>query len=98
MAEAEAALAAGVPEGDSVQPALIKAQEIVSELLRGLDPEKGGEIAGNLRRLYIFVWERLAQAALLGPGGGQPLAEARQVWGKLSAIWDEVDLPDDGMR
>lgn len=90
MAEAEAALASG--NLDAARPALLKAQEVVAELVRALDPEKGGEVAGNLRRLYIFVWERLVRAGLVvGPAAGQSLAEARQVWGKLAAVWDEVD-------
>ena len=89
MAQAEDGLNTGSPE--AVRPALLKAQEIISELLKALDFEKGGELAENLRRLYIFVWERLVLADLGGPEASGALAEARQVWGKLSAAWEEVD-------
>ena len=39
-----------------------KAQDIISELNAVLDMEAGGEIAANLRRLYVFMSNRLSQA------------------------------------
>jgi len=39
-----------------------KAQDIITELNAVLDMEAGGEIAGNLRKLYFFMNERLSQA------------------------------------
>ncbi len=36
-----------------------RAQDIVTELLVGLDYERGGEIAGNLNRIYNFVLRQL---------------------------------------
>ncbi len=89
MAEAEAGFSGGDPE--AARLALFKTQEIVSELLKALDFEKGGGLAENLRRLYIFVWERLVEAAVGGPAAVGALAGARQVWTSLSAAWDEVD-------
>jgi flagellar protein FliS len=38
---------------------LIHAQRVVEELDRAVDEDKGGEIAGNLRRLYDFLVQRL---------------------------------------
>ncbi len=41
---------------------LIKAQNIINELNAVLDMEKGGQIAANLRSLYNFMNNNLAQA------------------------------------
>ncbi|MEJ2648154.1 MAG: flagellar export chaperone FliS [Sedimentisphaerales bacterium] len=39
-----------------------KAQDIINELNAVLDMEAGGEIAANLRKLYLFMNKRLAEA------------------------------------
>lgn len=39
-----------------------RAQDIINELNAVLDMEAGGEIAENLRRLYLFMGRRLSQA------------------------------------
>ena len=39
-----------------------KALDIINELNVVLDMDAGGEIAGNLRKLYIFMNNRLSQA------------------------------------
>lgn len=41
--------------------ALKRAQDIITELNISLNPE-AGEIAGNLRSLYLFIYDRLLQA------------------------------------
>ena len=41
---------------------LNKALDIINELNVILDMDAGGEIAGNLRKLYIFMSNRLSQA------------------------------------
>ena len=42
--------------------AILKAQEIITELQVSLDMEKGGEIAKNLMSLYLFFNEELMNA------------------------------------
>lgn len=42
--------------------AILKAQEIITELQVSLDMEKGGEIAKNLMALYIFFNRQLTDA------------------------------------
>ncbi|MHC4259300.1 MAG: flagellar export chaperone FliS [Planctomycetota bacterium] len=39
-----------------------KAQDIITELNAVLDVDAGGEIAANLRKLYLFMNDRLSQA------------------------------------
>ncbi|MBL7185323.1 MAG: flagellar export chaperone FliS [Phycisphaerae bacterium] len=39
-----------------------KALDIITELNAVLDMNAGGEVAGNLRKLYFFMNERLSQA------------------------------------
>jgi flagellar protein FliS len=41
---------------------LNKAQAIIDELNVSLDMEAGGEVAENLRRLYVFMYTHLSQA------------------------------------
>jgi flagellar protein FliS len=48
-----------------VQNATIdKAQALIGELLKGLDYERGGEIAANLDGLYRYLYDRLSHANL----------------------------------
>jgi flagellar protein FliS len=39
-----------------------RAQDIINELNAVLDMESGGEIAANLRKLYVFMSKRLTEA------------------------------------
>ncbi len=41
---------------------VIKAWEIVNELRRSLDEERGGEIGRSLRDLYVYMQNRLVEA------------------------------------
>ena len=41
---------------------IIKAKDIINELNMVLDMEAGGEIAANLRRLYLFMNRHLSEA------------------------------------
>ncbi|MDC7227948.1 MAG: flagellar export chaperone FliS [Spirochaetales bacterium] len=47
---------------DTVNNAIIKAQDIITELMVSLDFDKGGEIAKNLYSLYVFFNQQLMQA------------------------------------
>ena len=39
-----------------------RAQDVINELNAVLDMESGGEIAANLRKLYVFMSKRLSEA------------------------------------
>ena len=49
---------------ESAHNYLIRARNIISELLATLKPEKAGEMGANLRQLYIYMFNRLVQANL----------------------------------
>jgi flagellar protein FliS len=55
-----------VEEGrlDSASADLVRGQEIILELVAGLDYERGGDLAANLGGLYRFMYETLLQANL----------------------------------
>lgn len=64
---------------------ILKAQEIVSELLACLNLEQGGEIAQNLKQLYLYFINQLVQAnirkdkTLLNEVEGR-IRELRSAW------------------
>lgn len=54
----------GIEAGDYATKGqhISKAQDIINELNAVLDMDAGGEIAVNLRQLYVFMVKRLAEA------------------------------------
>jgi flagellar protein FliS len=54
----------GLEEGrmDGAAADLIRGQEIVLELMAGLNFDKGGTLAVHLRDLYLFMYDTLVQA------------------------------------
>ncbi|MFZ2956826.1 MAG: flagellar export chaperone FliS [Candidatus Ozemobacteraceae bacterium] len=67
---------------------LLRVQAIVTELLTALDKEKGGEIAKNLERLYIFFLEQLSQANI--KKDPKPLRDIRPLIEDLRNTWAEA--------
>lgn len=53
---------------DDASADLVRAQEIVLELVAGLDLERGGALAANLRELYLFIYKTLLEANLRKDG------------------------------
>jgi flagellar secretion chaperone FliS len=47
---------------DTAHADIIRGQEIVLELMTGLDLDRGGDLASNLRDLYIYMYQTLVQA------------------------------------
>ena len=47
---------------ESVHNNLVKAKDIVAELLGSLDTESAGEVGSNLKQLYLFMYNRLIDA------------------------------------
>ena len=59
-----AQLAIGDGRLESASADLVRGQDIILELVAGLDLEQGGELAANLRDLYLFMYQTLLQANL----------------------------------
>jgi flagellar secretion chaperone FliS len=59
--------ATAIADGDigAAHTSLVGAQAIVDELNLTLDLDRGGQLAGNLRRLYGYCSERLLEANLV---------------------------------
>ena len=77
---------------------LIRAQDIILELLYALDQEmlnKGDALALNLQRLYLYGYRRLVYANIhLDP---EPIKEVIGLMGNLLQAWEEVvaNQPDE---
>ena len=47
---------------EKINSHILKAQEIVSELMASLNTEKGGQVANNLMAIYSYFYQQLLQA------------------------------------
>jgi len=67
---------------------LVKAQDIVTELMATLDMDIGGEIAENLYNLYDYILHNLVQANVQKEA--DLVAEVIPVMGELYGAWQEI--------
>lgn len=72
----------------SAHRSILKSQEIVSELLSCLNEDLGGEIAKNMKNLYLYVIDCLVQANLRKQV--EPLDQALDVLLPLKSAWDQI--------
>jgi flagellar protein FliS len=70
---------------DKVSNYIIKAQDIVTELMVSLDFDKGGQIAKNLFGLYLYMNRRLIEANIQKDAG--ILGEIKKLLTELRAAW-----------
>lgn len=82
-------LDAGTKQLDLVNNSVVKAQDIVTELMVALDMEQGGEIAHNLFRLYMFFNDRLMEGNVQKDVA--PLREVRGLMANLRDAWKEIE-------
>jgi flagellar protein FliS len=73
---------------DSISNSLIKAQDIIAELMISLDFDRGGEISKNLFGLYVFMNRRLLDGNIKKDKA--PLEEVRTLLMELRGAWAEV--------
>lgn len=70
--------------------AIVKARDVVTELLCILNVEQGGEVALNLRRLYVYMIGRLTEANFTHE---IPLLDnVIAILGNLRSAWAELDF------
>jgi len=67
---------------------IVRVQSIVSELLSSLNEQQGGEIAANLKQIYLYMLQRLVQANLRKEP--ESLREVEGLLRELKAGWDQI--------
>jgi len=67
---------------------LLRIQAIFAELMTSLDKEKGGEIAVNLERLYVFFLEKLGEANIKKDPA--PMLEIKPLVQSLRNTWEQA--------
>ncbi|MEH6493209.1 flagellar export chaperone FliS [Halopseudomonas sp.] len=65
-----------------------KAVAIIGGLRESLDHQQGGEVAGNLERLYAFMQQRLSEANLRNDA--ELLDEVTELLREVKAGWDGI--------
>ena len=73
---------------DSINAAIIKSQEVITELMVSLDFDKGGEIAKNLFSLYMYFNKELMDANV--KKNPQPVKNVRRMVLELREAWAEI--------
>ena len=73
---------------DNINNSIIRAQEMITELMVSLDFEKGGEIAQTLFSLYMFFNRQLMEANL--KKDPEPLKQVAEMMGELRDAWIQV--------
>ena len=73
---------------DTISNALIKAQDLVTELMVSLDFERGGDIARGLFSLYMYFNQQLVDANIKKEP--EPLREIRRMLTELRSAWVQI--------
>ena len=67
---------------------ILKAQDVITELMASLDLEAGGEIAKNLLSIYSYFNQQLLTANL--KKDYKPLADVKTMMEELQNSWSQV--------
>lgn len=73
---------------DLINSSILRAQDMITELMVSLDFEKGGEIAGGLFSLYSYFNRQLMEANLVKEA--EKLIAVRKHLQDLRGAWDQV--------
>jgi len=77
------------PKLELVHNAIVKAQDIITELMVSLDFEKGGDIAQNLFHLYMYFNQKLVDVNLSKDASN--LNEVYSLMESLRDAWAEIE-------
>lgn len=86
---AETELNRNPPKLDSAHNAIVKAQDVITELMVSLDFDKGGDIAQNLFHLYMYFNQKLVDANLSKDSSG--ITEVYTLMSELREAWVSVE-------
>ena len=75
-------------EIEKVHNCLIKAKNIVTELMATLNMEKGGDVAKNLQSLYSYMFSQLIEANM--EKKTQPIVVVIELLKELRVAWVEI--------
>lgn len=81
-------LQSGTKQLDQVNSAVLKAQDIITELMVSLDMEKGGEIADKLFGLYRFFNDQLMDGNVRKDA--EPMRSVRTMMNELRGAWAQI--------
>ena len=81
-------LESGTKQLDLINTAVLKAQDIITELMVSLDFDQGGEIAPKLFGLYRFFNEQLMEGNI--NKDPEPLKNVRTMLNDLRGAWAQI--------
>ncbi|WP_253297928.1 flagellar export chaperone FliS [Paenibacillus sp. MSJ-34] len=67
---------------------ILRVQDIIFELMACLNEDEGGEIAANLRNLYLYMIDRLIQSNI--KKDGEPLTEVVEMLKEIQSAWEQI--------
>jgi len=70
--------------------------QILLELLSTLREDKGGEIATNLKKIYVYCYERIVIANLTKDA--RIIQDVQEILDNLAQGWKEINRPKAGLR
>jgi flagellar secretion chaperone FliS len=87
-----------IKEGDieTAHTYLHRTGQILLELLSTLREDKGGEIAANLKRIYVFCYEQVVIANL--KKDIRMIREIQQVMNNLRMAWKQIGAKEASIR
>jgi flagellar protein FliS len=79
---------------EKISNLLLRIQAIFNELMSSLDKEKGGDIAVNLERLYLFFLKQLSEANI--KKDPMPMLQIKPLVEELRNTWEQAMQQNQG--